>query len=55
MSTVMDGSSVYNDSYTITQLTTSDHGRMIQCIANGTNPPVMDSSSIILSVNGKAN
>ena len=54
MATVMDGSLVYTDSYTITQLTTSDHGRVIQCIANRTNPPVMDSSNVVLSVNGKA-
>ena len=55
METVMNGSSVYTDSYTITQLTTSDQGRVIQCIANRTNPPAMDSSNITLSVNGKAN
>ena len=55
MSTLSNGSSVYTDSYTITQLMTSDQGRVIQCIANRTNPPVMDSSIIILNVNGKAN
>ena len=47
------GSSVYTDTYTITQLTTSDHGRVIQCIANRTDPPVMDNSIIILNVVGK--
>ena len=51
--TVVNDSSIYTDSYTIMQLSTSDHGRVIQCIANRTNPPVMDSSNIILSVNGK--
>ena len=50
---VNDGSSVYTDSYTITQLTTSDHGRVIQCIANRTDPPLTDSSNIILSVIGE--
>ena len=50
---VNDGSSVYTDSYTIMQLTTSDHGRVIQCIANRTDPPVMDGSNIILNVTGK--
>ena len=44
---------VYTDSYTITQLTTSDHGREIQCIANKIDPPVMDSAVIILNVTGK--
>ena len=48
-----NGSSVYTNSYTITQLTTSDHGRVIQCIANRTTPPVIDSSNIILNVIGK--
>ena len=50
-----NGSSVYTDSYTITQLTTGDHGRVIQCIANRTTPPVIDSSNIILNVIGKLN
>ena len=50
---VNNGSSVYTDSYTIMQLTTSDHGRVIQCIANRTDPPVMDGSNIILNVTGK--
>ena len=44
---------VYTDSYTITQLTTSDQGREVQCIASRTDPPVMDSGSIILSITGK--
>ena len=44
---------VYMDSYTITQLSTSDQGREIQCIANKIDPPVMDSGVIILNVTGK--
>ena len=44
---------VYMDSYTITQLTTSDHGREIQCIANKIDPPVMDTGVIVLNVTGK--
>ena len=44
---------VYTDSYTIIQLTTSDQGREIQCIADRIDPPVTDSGSIILSVTGK--
>ena len=50
-----NGSSVYTDSYTITQLTTSDQGRVIQCIANRTTPPVMDNGNITLNVTGKLN
>ena len=53
MATVMGSSSVYTDSYTITQLTTSDHGRVIQCIANRTSPPVVDNGIITLNVIGK--
>ena len=55
MATITNGSSVYTDSYTITQLTTSDLHRVIQCVANRTNPPIMDSSNIFLIINGKAN
>ena len=53
MATVMDSSSIYTDSYTITQLTTSDHGRVIQCIANRTSPPVVDNGNITLNIIGK--
>ena len=50
----MEGSlPVYTDSFMITQLTTSDHNREIQCIASRTNPPVMDTGAIILNVTGK--
>ena len=41
------------DSYTIALLITSDHGRVIQFMAKRTNPPVRDSSNIILSVIGE--
>ena len=51
--TAMDSLPVYTDSYTITQLTTSDQGREIQCIANSINPPVAENGSIILNVTGK--
>ena len=47
-----NGSSVYTDSYTITQLTTSDQGRVIQCMANRATPPVVDNGIIILDVIG---
>ena len=50
----MEGSlPVYTDSFMITLLTTSDHNRVIQCIANSLDPPVMDSSVITLNVTGK--
>ena len=52
---ISNGLSVYTDSYTTTQLTTGDHGRVIQCKANRTTPPIMDSSNIILNVMGKLN
>ena len=55
MSTIIDNLPVYTDSYTISQLTTSDQDRMIQCMATSTNPPVIDSNSIMLNVNGKFN
>ena len=44
---------VYMDSYTIDQLTTSHEGRMIQCMVNRTDPPVIDSYGITLDVTGK--
>ena len=53
-STTMDNSLVYTDSYTISQLSTTDDGRMIQCevVINGS-PSVMASDSITLDVAGK--
>ena len=53
MSTIIDNLPVYTDSYNISQLTTSDQGRMIQCLANSTIPPVIDSNTITLNVIGK--
>ena len=52
-STIIGSLPVYTDSYAISQLTTSDEGRVIQCTANSINPPVMDSGNIILDVFGK--
>ena len=50
----MEGSlPVYTDSFMVAQLTTSDHNREIQCIANRTDLQVMDSGTIILNVTGK--
>ena len=49
--TTMDNSLVYTDSYTISQLSTTDDGRVIQCevVING-NPPIQDSDNIALNV-----
>jgi len=52
--TTMDNSLVYIDAYTISQLSTTDDGRAIQCeIVINVNPPVMASDSIALNVTGK--
>ena len=49
----VNNSFVYTDSYTISQLNTTDHGRVIQCIANSTDPPVIDSHRFMLNLTGK--
>ena len=53
-SNMMNNSLVYTDSYTISQLSTTDDGRVIQCevVING-NPSVMANDSITLDVTGK--
>ena len=53
--TTSGSSLVYTDSYTISQLNTSDQDRVIQCIANRTsfNTSITDSGSITLNVTGK--
>ena len=52
-STMMSNSLVYTNSYTISQLSTTDDGRVIQCdgVIN-TSPPVMADDSITLDVTG---
>ena len=53
-STTMDNSLVYTDSYTISQLSTTDDGRVIQCgVVINASPSVMANDSIILDVTGK--
>ena len=50
-STTMGNSLVYTDSYTISQLSTTDEGRVIQCeVVINTSPPVMASDTITLDV-----
>ena len=52
--TTMDNSLVYTDSYTISQLSTTDKGRVIQCeVVINASPQVMASDSITLDVTGK--
>ena len=53
-STMMDNSLVYTDSYTISQLNTTDEGRVIQCeVVINVNPLVMASNNITLNVTGE--
>ena len=53
-STTMDNSLVYTDSYTISPLSTTDDGRVIQCeVVINKSPSVMASDSITLDVTGK--
>ena len=53
-STTMDNSLVYTDSYTISQLNTTDDGRVIQCeVVINASPSVMASDSITLDVTGE--
>ena len=50
----MDNSLVYTDSYTISQLNTTDDSRVIQCeVVINTSPSVMASDSITLDVTGE--
>ena len=54
IATTMDNSLVHTDSYTISQLSTTDEGRVIQCeIVINASPPVMASDSTTLDVNCK--
>ena len=52
-STIMDDSLVYTDSYTISQLSTTDEGRVIQCeVVINASSPVMANNNITLDVTG---
>ena len=49
--TSMDNSLIYTNSYTISQLSTTDDGRVIQCeVVININPPVMASNSVMLDI-----
>ena len=53
-STTMDNSLVYTHNYTISQLSTTDEGRVIQCeVVINTSPSIMATDSITLDVTGE--
>ena len=53
IATTMDNSLVYTDSYIISQLSTTDDGRVIQCeVVINASPPVMATDNITLNVMG---
>ena len=52
--TIMDNSLMYTDSYTISQLSATDNGRMIRCeVVINVSPPIQNGYSIVLHVIGK--
>ena len=52
--TPVDNSLVYTDSYNISQLNTTDEGRVIECtVMINANPLVMNSNNITLNVTGE--
>ena len=53
IATTMDNSLVYTDSYNISQLSTTDDGRVIQCeVVINASSPVMATDDITLNVMG---
>ena len=53
-SAMMEDSLVYTDSYTISQLSTTDEGRVIQCdVVINASPSVNANNTITLDVNGE--
>ena len=53
IATTTDNSLVYTDSYIISQLSTTDDGRVIQCeVVINASPPVMATDNITLNVMG---
>ena len=53
-STTMNNSLVYTQSYTISQLSTTDGGRVIQCeVVINTSPSVMATGSVTLDMTGE--
>ena len=53
-STTMHNLLVYTNSYTISQLSTTDNGRVIQCeVAINTSPSVMATNNVTMNVTGE--
>ena len=53
-STTINNSLVYTDSYTISQLSTADDGRVIQCqVVSNINPPVIVADNVTLNATGE--
>ena len=53
-STTMDNSLVYTDSYSISQLSTTDDSRVIQCeVVININPPVIAANNVTLNATGE--
>ena len=53
IATTIDNSLIYTDSYNISQLSTTDDGRVIQCeVVINASPPVMATDNITLNVMG---
>ena len=54
IATEMNDSLVYTDFYNISQLSTTDDGRVIQCeVVINRNPPITTSNNFTLSVDGE--
>ena len=52
--TTVNNSLVYADSYSISQLSTTDNGRVIQCeVAINTSPSLMATNDVTLNVTGE--
>ena len=52
--TTVGNSSLFTDSYTVSQLSTTDDGRVIQCeVVINSSPPVMNTDSITIDVTCK--
>ena len=52
--TTVNSSLVYADSYSISQLSTTDNGRVIQCeVAINTSPSLMATNDVTLNVTGE--
>ena len=53
-SSTMDNSLVYTNSYTISQLSTTDDGRVIQCeVVINTSPSVTATNNVTMNVTGE--